>query len=342
MSQTNSRFLFVVAPEETGSREHLSRCLVLAKTLADYGGTCSIIATPQSAFLLGSRAPFLSCATTEDTTPQDFREAAGRLHYDAVVIDHPGLSQDDHIDIAGDRPSIVLDDHADRVIGGRIVVNPSLICAADTYQGLMVDEAELLSGPSFALVSPQARNAEGAPQIDRGTMSHVLLSLQGLTSTDLVMRIVDSLRPKLGEAVLDILLPKHFETLRSLTKIASRDTRMVLHGQPEAWPSVVLRADIAISAVGAGFWELCARGLPIVAVSVSPSDHATTAHLTDLEAAVVLEASDQGFEDRLERTLVRLVADPNLRRKLSSNSAALIDGSGADRIAQKLIGLLPR
>ena len=342
MSQTNSRFLFVVAPQETDGLERLTRCLVLAKTLADCGGTCAMIATAQSTLLLTGRAPFLTWVTTEGTNPQNLCEAAGQLHYDAVIIDHPALSREDHIALAGDRPSVVLDDHADRVIGGGIVVNPSLICIPETYQGLTLDKAELLSGPSFALVSPHARNAQGAPQIDRGTVSHVLLSLQGLTSAELVMRIVDSLRPKLGEALLDILLPQNFETLRSLTKIASRDTRMVLHAQPEAWPSVILRADIAISAVGAGFWELCARGLPIMAVSVSPSDHVTVSHLTDLDAAIILDAAEQGFEGRLERTLVRLVADPNLRRKLSSNSAALIDGGGADRIAQMLIGLLPR
>jgi len=68
----------------------------------------------------------------------------------------------------------------------------------------------------------------------------------------------------------------------------------------------------------------------------------TAAYLTQHEAALVVDSVGQGLESRLERSLVRLSADRLLRAKLARNSAAVIDGGGAGRIAQKLIELLPR
>jgi spore coat polysaccharide biosynthesis predicted glycosyltransferase SpsG len=137
------------------------------------------------------------------------------------------------------------------------------------------------------------------------------------------MRMVDRLRPRLGEACLEILLPETFSEERSLGRIAAR-------------------ADLAIAVVGPGLWEASALGLPLIAISVRPSDSGATDRLTELEAAICIDSADPNFEGRLERAFVRLVADQTLRGRLSANSAALTDGTGASRIARKLIELLPR
>ena len=205
MSQTNSRFLFVIAPCEVFGLERLLRCRLIAQSLVACGGACTAVVTAQSAQLLTSLAPFITCATTEAETLDGVFEAAGRLHYDAVVIDHPGLSRDDHVALAGDRPSVVLDDLAERQVGGVIVVNPSLVCASETYRGLSLDEAEILGAPLHALVTSDLRRTQGAPRLEQETVRKVLLAIPSEISADLAMRMVDSLRPKLGEAVLEIL-----------------------------------------------------------------------------------------------------------------------------------------
>jgi spore coat polysaccharide biosynthesis predicted glycosyltransferase SpsG len=177
---------------------------------------------------------------------------------------------------------------------------------------------------------------------DPGIVRRLLLSVNSDAPANLTMRIVDQLRPRLGEVSLEVLLPEAFEEARSLGRIAARDPRLTLHNHPLERSRIAARADIAIAVVGPGLWEASALGLPLIAISVRPSDSGVTARLTELEAAICIDSADPNFEGRLERAFVRLVADQTLRGKLSANSAALSDGTGAVRIARKLIELLPR
>ena len=170
----------------------------------------------------------------------------------------------------------------------------------------------------------------------------MLLSVDADTPTDLTVRMVDHLRPRLGETSLEVLLPENFDGRRGLDRIAARDPRLTLNSHPLERPRIAPRADLPIAAMGPGQWEACALGLPLIAVAVRPTDRETAARLTELEAAICIDSADQNFEGRLERAFVRLVADLTLRAKLSANSAALTDGTGASRIAQKLLELWPR
>ncbi|OXE35502.1 MAG: hypothetical protein CGW95_13460 [Phenylobacterium zucineum] len=342
MTQTNPQFLFVAAPQVRGGPDHLLRSLILAQALADCGGGCTIISTPQLESRLSDLAPTLTRATALSDSAADISLVAGRLTYDAIVIDHPGLGLEDHLALAGDRPSIVMDDLADRQIGGRIIVNPSLTIAPTNYLGLVPESAEILTGPLYAPMISEIARRRGESPAERGEVHRVLLSIPADEPADFAMRLIDGLRPRLGETVMEVLVPQDFENLRSLNRIASRDPRLVLHKHPHDRPTIVSRADLAIIPIGPDIWEACALGLPIIALAASPADMIIGAHLAQIEAAIVLETSDRDFEGHLDRALVRLLTSPPLRRKLSAHAASLTDGSGAGRIAHKLIGLLSR
>ena len=338
----NSRFLFVVGDQGDDVHQPLIRSLVLAQALADNGGACTIVATPDVLGNLHALAPSMTRAAAASDRCEDIAQTVARLEFDAIVFDHPSLSQEDHIALSGDRPSVVIDDAADRPIGGQIVVNPALTARPVDYEGLCLAGATILTGPQFSpVVSDYAKLRSQGPK-QCGPLRRVLLALGDRAPEALVTQVIDQLRPRLGDAALDVLLPQEFNTLRGLSRVANRDPRLALHTLPLEYPLIAARSDLAITGTGASLWEACTLGLPIISLSRRASDGAVAQRLAELDAAICLDFQDPAFDVRLERAFVRLGSDPTLRGKLSAKAATLTDGSGSQQVAQKLIGLLLR
>lgn len=338
----NSRFLFVVSGQDDGGFRRLARSLILAQAFADSGGACAFVATPDTQGQLQTLVPSMTRTMAASDSAEDIGLALARLEFDAIIFDHPGLGQADHVALAGDRPSVVVDDEADRPIGGQIVVNSALTSQASDYDGLCLAEAAILIGPQVSpVVSDFAKLRSPGPR-PALALRRVLLALGDGAPEALVTQVIDQLRPRLGDAALDVLLPPTFGTLRGLARVANRDPRLALHTLPLEYPQIAARADLAITGMTASLWEACTLGLPIIGLSHRPSDGATARRLAELDAAICVDVHDAAFDVRLERAFVRLGADPVLRERLGAKAATLTDGSGAQRVAQKLIGLLLR
>jgi len=93
---------------------------------------------------------------------------------------------------------------------GDSIVNPSLVCTPEAYRGLAPVNAGILAGPHYSLSVNRRHSLWCRAAIHAGPVRRVLLSVHAKTAPDLIMSMVDGLRPKLGDADLDILLPAGF------------------------------------------------------------------------------------------------------------------------------------
>lgn len=341
MTQTNARFLFVVAGQAPNGTDRLARSLILARALAECGGACSLLARSEVTDRLEDLAPGMARTSLSSDSAEAIGKAASRLDYDAVIFDHPGLGREDHLNLAADRPAVVLDDDPCRELGGQIIVNPRPDLPPDAYSGLAPENVEVLAGPLFALMTGDFARLRITRPDAVGPVRRMVLFLNESTSPETTVRVIDHIRPRLGEVCLEILLPESLMSLRGLVRIAARDPRLTLHSHPLERARIAARADIAIATLGQDIWEAASLGLPMIAIMTSGSADGTAQRLAEIEAAIIVDAADAAFEARLERAFVRLVADAALRTRLSANAAGMTDGAGAERIAQKLIGLLP-
>lgn len=341
MVQTNSRVLFVVDRQAHGADQTLTRDLILAQALADLGCASAMVAAPETLVRLQALAPEMTRAVAASESADDIGQALARLEFDAVVFDHPGLSQEDHIAMAKARPSVVIDDLCDRPIGGQIIVNSALTRLPSDYAGLCLAGAEVLTGPQAVFIGVEFAKLRAQGRAPTRALGRVMLTLGDEAPEAVITEIVDHLRPRLGEASLDVVLPQGFENFRGLVRMASRDPRLTLLDTPSQRALIAARADLAITGLGSSLWEASALGLPIIAIVLGRPDQGPAQRLTELEAAICLDAHDPAFHARLERAFVRLGADPEFRQRLGDKSATLTDGSGAQLVAQKLIALSP-
>ncbi len=322
---TPPRILFVcdAGPDVGGG--HVMRSLTLAQALTAAGAACAFLARPAVEAVLDAFAP--------ETPRTDAFEP-----FDALVFDHYGLAAPDHRAGAQGRPTLVIDDLANRPLEADLVLDSSPARRAQDYAGLVAPGAMLLLGPdaapvrpAFAALRPQAlaRRAAGGP------VRRILVSL-GLTDVGAITgRVVDLLSPRIGDIALDVVLGGGAPSLPRLRTI--QDPRLTLHVDTQDMARLTLEADLAVGAGGSTSWERCILALPTLTLVVADNQIAAAAALeaagAGLSLSLSLKVSDPDFDQAFGRQIDRLIANPALRASLSAASAQVCDGGGAQRAA---------
>jgi len=341
----NILFIADAGPSVGGG--HIMRGLTLAHALQDQGAICRVLVTPAGKAVFDAFGDGVSHTQTLDVTQAELVERAASLArgHDAVVIDHYGLSASDHRAIAAGRPTLVIDDLADRPLAADLVLDSGPARRASDYDGLVAPRAELLLGPNHAPVRPAfaaLRKAALARRAEAGPVRRILVSL-GLTDVGgITGRVVDLALPLIGDAALDVVLGAGAPSLPRLRDQAARDPRLVLHVDSQEMPRLTLEADLAVGAGGSSSWERCVLALPTLLLVLAANQEEASQALAGADAVLALDVADADFETAFATQLSRLMDEPLLRDGLSAASAAVCDGRGAARVAAHFLDVIAR
>ena len=328
MSRPAILFVCDAGPDIGGG--HVMRSLTLAQALTAAGADCAFLARPAVEAVLDIFSP--DTARTVATEP-----------FDAVVFDHYGLSAPDHRALARGRPTLVIDDLANRPLEADLVLDSGPARRAGDYAGLTPPGGTLLLGPNHAPVRPAfpaLREAALARRAAGGPVQRILISL-GLTDVGgITGRVVDLLLPRLGDIALDVVMGSGAPSLARLQ--AMRDPRVVLHIDTQDMPRLTLEADLAIGAGGSSSWERCTLALPTLTLVLADNQVAVATALAAAGASPSLTVGAPDFDTAFGREIDRLMADEGLRAALSAASAGICDGGGADRVAAAFLARIAR
>lgn len=341
MIPSGPRILFVANAGPQVGGGHVMRCLTLAKALGERGATCIFAASPDVAVILDAFAPDTTREEATSLDPNALVDTVTGVQFDAVVFDHYGLGRGEHKVLADGRPTLVIDDMTDRPLGADMVLDPGPDRQPLDYTLLVDAETRLLLGPDYAPVRPQFAALRTEALNRRGDPVRKILVALGLTDLGgVTAKVVDRLRPRLGEATLDVVLGGQAPSLKALSRIAQHDPRLTLHVDTPNMADLMAAADLGVGAAGSTIWEACTVGLPSVLVVVAENQRPASASLVARGAALVVDAGADDFANLLDRTLVRLVADGPLRARLAAASAQICDGQGAGRVADAFLALI--
>lgn len=104
-------------------------------------------------------------------------------------------------------------------------------------------------------------------------------------------------------------------------------------------PSVLARADVAVSAAGTSSWEFCTLGIPSVLMSVVENQRTGLRELTDRGLAWGIDTAnvaEHDLVDQIGSALRSLLGDDELRRTISQNCLKSFDGLGAKRVVDAM------
>jgi UDP-2,4-diacetamido-2,4,6-trideoxy-beta-L-altropyranose hydrolase len=320
---------------------HAMRCLTLAQALRARGAEPHFFVNPAFAATVPAAAEAgFPLHVVEGGA--DFAAALGATLGDGVdlaIFDHYGLAKADQIKVRGHaRHVAVIDDLANRAHDADLLLDQTVGRLARSYAGLVPSHCRMLVGPLYALLRPEfaamrpASLARRAHVMRRGRLlvSMGLTDVGGITG-ELVTRLSRQTFPER----IDVLLADSAPSSPVVAAVAARDPRVRVYSPLEADVArLMTEADIAIGSAGTTSWERCCLGLPSIIIALASNQALVIAELPARGAALLAESPDEAVAQ-----CEALARDGELYGRLAGRSADLVDGLGADRVADALMAL---
>lgn len=335
------RILFLADAGAKVGGGHIMRCLTLAGALTRAGAECAFVAGPAAWVVLDNfaQAPVEVFPLDEEPSASELASAGANTarswSADAIVADHYGFSPRDDATLDAASARLLIIDDLRRQHAHGLVLDSNIGRKPADYPG-----REVLAGPRFALVRPAfaaLRPATLARRAAGTAPSRVLVSL-GLTDAGAITgRVVRALLPTLGEMALDVVIGGEAASRGELEALARTDARVSLHVDARDMAALIAAADIAVGAGGSSAWERSSLGLPSLTVIVADNQRENTAALASAGATLAIAPPSGDFDARLAAGFARLAGDEQLRAAMSASAAALCDGLGANRVAERLL-----
>lgn len=125
-----------------------------------------------------------------------------------------------------------------------------------------------------------------------------------------------------------------------LARYAQEHPQVVVHRQVTEMAELMLQCDLAVTAGGTTIYELCALGVPFVCFSYAENQEALVEYSgrrgIGLDAGKYHHDSARTLEN-IGRLARQAAADMQQRREMSQRATELVDGRGANRLAEALL-----
>jgi len=318
---------------------HVSRCLTLATELGKRNWRCLFVTNRDATDVVPALRR--SGVAIRNVDPADLSGASGCRDLTgivAVVFDHYGLAADDEAawrSVAG--VVVAIDDLADRRHDVDILLDQTFGREPVDYRARVPGACRMLLGPGYALLRGEFAQARETSLARRQVPGRRLLITLGATDTEgVTMTILDAIA-ELRFDVADVLVGAanpHRERLRE--RAANVGPHVRIHVDADNVAALMAAADLAIGAAGSTSYERCCLGLPSVVVVTAANQALNSERLARHGAVVALGPAHGLTAPAVRHAVEGLLDDAGRMYQLSQAAAAVCDGHGAARVADRL------
>jgi spore coat polysaccharide biosynthesis predicted glycosyltransferase SpsG len=249
-------------------------------------------------------------------------------------VDDPELSAARLAGLSACATVVCLDDTGEREMPVDLAVNGSAGAQTLAYRGL--PQTQYLLGPDYILLRGEfaavPARKPAPPEVRR-----VLILMGGGRAGTLPRHVAEVVTQVLPHAAVDIVAGPFGDDAPP----AGMPGQVTWHRSPQDMRSLMLAADLAVSAGGQTLYELAATATPTLGIRVSPN-HAL--NLKGLAGAGCLRdlgtPEEPDFRARLAGALADLAGDVKAREGMGRRGRNLVDGRGAERVAIRMQTLL--
>lgn len=322
---------------------HLKRCSVLAKALdglgvnccfawRDLGFDCAERIEAEGYESVGMALPGADVVVDWEEDAKAFVTAMAGRGVERVVVDHYALDRGWHDRVAQELGCeiVVIDDLANRPIGGTIVIDQNFHEShAAKYAGLLPRGTKMLGGPGFALLGSEYQSAPRYSHSDEVRSIGVFMGgSDPENSSCAVLDAIESINFAGAVEIVSTEANPHLASLRA--RCAARPGTELVVNLPSL-SGFFARHDIQIGAGGSASWERLCIGAPSILLGFAENHDQVLLPLAELDVAQIL-LREWAVAD-LASELRTIIAAPDKRRRFSENGRAIVDGFGSRRVA---------
>lgn len=326
---------------------HLMRCLTIAQAVERRGEASKILflcADEDSAEMVrvhGFRAEVLH--TDYRNMESELREDTGQTLWDMWIKDTA-----DHIlvdsyyvtdayleELRRFGRVFLMDDMQNHTYPADGVINYNLFADSELYAKLYGGkDVRLCLGGDYVPLRQQFRNV--AYQV-KDDVEEVLLTTGGGDVDNIAGSILDAVyRENIRFHVLVGRFSPHFESWR---RRAEQTPNLEIHFDVNNMAELMTQCDLAITAGGSTVYELAAVGVPFICFSYAENQEALVDYMARENVSMSAGAWHRDAAATLEQMggqFVKLCENVKLRSQCSDRERRLIDGQGAERLAEIL------
>ncbi|PYV58161.1 MAG: UDP-2,4-diacetamido-2,4,6-trideoxy-beta-L-altropyranose hydrolase [Acidobacteria bacterium] len=240
--------------------------------------------------------------------------------------------------------SLLIDDYGQLgVWRSQFVLDQNLGARQEHYANKTPD-ARLLMGSSYVLLRREFRNWKNWKRAINNPARNLLVTFGGGDAREMFERVVGALAliPPHTFNVVFLVGPNPGDLSSLKQSIVDRGLQVRLEADTPNMPGWLTWADVAISAAGSTCWEMCYLGLPAIVFALASNQVNTAQSLFDGGAVKYFGDSMDCSPEAVSSELLRLATESKERERMSQAGRSLIDGRGAQRVAELLFAAYVR
>ncbi len=333
---------------------HIMRCLSVAESLKRKNEEVVFISADDHAKKIVEEKDF-DCLVlgTDSSSPEKDTDLIVRSdayeRCNALITDGYNFHRDFFEPVKGDKKLIYFDDLICETYPADMIINYNIFAGEDAYNKLYENEADLpkfLLGPKYA---PLREEFSSAGQTKIKEKAENILILTGgadpchvaYSLCEEIVSSADSGR-RSDKAVFHFVIGALSKDYDGINALSEKCPDIVIHRNVRDMRLLMTKCDMAVSAAGSTLYELCSCSVPTICYT--SADNQIEAEKAFSQKGIMLSAGDvrkkADFFKNLYALMTSLSGNASKRAELSKNAAGLVDGKGADRIADEIINLI--
>jgi len=254
-----------------------------------------------------------------------------------TVFDNYDVTEEQMITYKQNYPNLIaIDDLADRVFHVDMIINQNL--GSDQLEYKTINEPKLFLGAQYTLLRKNILNATRKKESNR-----VFMSFGGGEVYDRIKGILGILLAL--DKDLDVNINVDFvingnnynkERIRNLVNICNRLQFNFVEKQMDLSPYMA-RTDFAVTAAGSTVFELAYLGVPQIVLVIDKNQEVTGQKINEMGLGTCLGDISHVESHSFEKTFLSFLHDDHMKQNMSKQAQTLIDGKGAQRIADGIL-----
>jgi len=193
-------------------------------------------------------------------------------------------------------------------------------------------------GPEFAPLRKEFKKVDEKPCI-RKRVKNILVTLGGSDTYGFTPKVVSALSDIPREISITVLLGpafRHGEELKKALRDADRPFTIVRDVNANEMLALIARADIVVCSGGNTLYEVACLGAPAVIVCSEPFEEETAERMEEKGFGINLGFGKNLEMKRIFKAVNDLMENYKLRLQMGKKGKKLVDGRGAERIAETI------
>jgi len=327
---------------ETLGMGHLMRCLSIATALEKMNVKCVfLVAQEQAADFVREKGFACEVLATDYRHMESelplLEELATKYSPKCWLVDSYQMTQEYLSEIRKAAPVYYVDDIGEQIFEADGLINYNIYAAGLEYEVRCPESMRLFLGAGYA---PVKSEFVSVPYPVREKVQNVLITMGGSDKLNIAGRLSLCLAECLPKEVnLTVVCGRFNSHLEELMQLQQKEPRIKIWVDvPDMWNRMA-QADIAVSAAGSTMYELSAMGVPTVCCYYVENQRRIAEGFASMIGMTNAGDYSKNPDEALSQMIKAVSELTNSRRereKLSSRMKQIVDGMGAERIAQKL------